>query len=265
MFYVSRFTFHVLRFMDFNYLTDESEKTLVPFFSPVVLSAIFKGIVIVSGFLLVFWPQNFASFIGQNKTPLVFAMVFTITLIILSYINLCCGRGEMAKSRTLFHEYPKLEKTVTFERENDFLQYGLIGFLLHTVFLLLPFLPLLMLSTSVSGVSLSVFGKACSVVFTASLLCRLAGFIAYTFWGRMSSVGFLLTRVFLGIFLFGTLILAPTINPVLVLYELNNSLPNIGVLLKSSYSIYITTVGLTIGMFVAMSQILVRYYIKKES
>jgi hypothetical protein len=171
----------------------------------------------------------------------------------------------MVKFKFLFHEYPRLEKIVVFERENDFLQYGLIEFVLHILFLLFPFFPLLMLSTSVSGVPLSVFGKACSVVFTASLLCRVFGFITHIFWGRTGYIGYLLTRAFLGIFLLGTLALAPAINPILVLYELNNSLSQIGVSLKSSYFLYIITVSLTIGMFVAITQILVRHHIHKES
>lgn len=250
--------------MKFDYLTDESEKSLTPFFSPPVMSAIFTSIVIVGGLLLIFWPRNFASFISQNKTPLVFAVVFVVTLIILSYINIRCGRGEMMKFKFFFHEYPALEKIVVFEKENNFLLYGLIGFLLHILFLLFPVLPLLMLSTSVSGVSLFVFVKACSVVFTTSLLCRLFGFIAHIFWGRTGYIGYLLTRIFLGVFFLGTLVLAPAINPLLVLYELNNSLSQIEVSLKSSYSLYIITVSLTIGVFVAISQFLVRHHIHKE-
>jgi len=263
-FYVSRFTFYVSRFMNFNCLTDESEKSLNPFFSPKVMSALFNSIVIVSGLLLIFWPRNFASFISQNKTPLVFTVVFSATLVILSYINLRCGRGELVKFKFFFHEYPELEKIVVFEKENSFLQYGLVGFLFHVTFLLFPFLPLLVLSTSVSGVSLLVFVKAFSVVFTGSLLCRVLGFIAYIFWRRTGYPGYLLTRVFLGVFFLGTLLLAPAVNPILVLYELNNSLSQIGVSLKSSYFLYIITVSLTIGMFIAISQILVRRHIHKE-
>jgi len=252
--------------MKFNYFTDESEKTLAPFFSPPTMSAVFTGIMIVSGLLLLFWPRrDLASFIGQNKAPLVFFVIFTVTLIMHAYLNLRCGRGEMIK----FKYFPGGRlNIVTFEKENSFLQYGLIGFLLHILFLLFPFLPLLILSTPISGLSLLTFARACSIIFTAALLCRMFGFIVYFWGGRLSSFGYLLTRVFIAVFLFVTILLAPAINPILVLYGLydrSDSLQNIGVSAKGDYLLYMITVGLAIGIFTILSQILVKYHIHKES
>jgi hypothetical protein len=257
--------------MNFTYFTDESEKSLSPFFSPITMSLLFKSVFIVSGILLVFTPwSDFMSFIHRNKVPLLFFELFTATLILHSYINLRCGRGEMVKRRYLDSEYHIIE-SATFEKENDFFQYGLIEFCLHTLFLMLPFLPLLMFSASISGVSLPAFAKACSIVLTASLLCRMFGFIMYLVRGRKSSFGFLLTRTFLIIFLFGTAAFVPAINPILIIYEMNSSLQRVnttlhdlGLLVTSSYVVYMATVLSVIVILVIVSQILVRHYMRKE-
>ena len=90
-----------------------------------------------------------------------------------SYVNLRCGRGEMFQESLLY----KLEnrEIITLEEENDFFSYGLVGFLLHTIFLLLLLLPMLFISAGLSGISLQVLAKALSILFTQSLFETLSG------------------------------------------------------------------------------------------
>ena len=84
--------------MKYHYLTDNSEKSLAPFFSKMVLSASFVGAVIVSALVLLFWPRNpISDFIISDKVPLFFFLIFGATLIIYCYVNLCCGCGEMIR------------------------------------------------------------------------------------------------------------------------------------------------------------------------
>ena len=250
--------------MKFDYLTNDSEKSLAPFFSPPLIKATLNSILIVAGLLLVFWPwQNFVNFIGQNKVPLTFFKTFTVTLIIISYTNLRCGRGEMATLDYYTKVYYRKE-IATYEKEHDFFRYGLIEFILHSAFLMSFFFPFLILSASVSGISWLVFLKACSVVFSASLLCRMLGFLVYLLLGQFSSIGYFFTRIFLLVFLFATLTLAPIINPILNLYELNNDLQSIGFSFKNSYPFYMVTVLATLVFLIIMSQLLIKHHMKQE-
>ena len=82
----------------------------------------------------------------------------------------------------------------TFEMKIDFLRYGLIEFVWHTLILLLPFLPLLIVAASVSAVSFTIFIAAMSILYAVSLLCRMFGFVVYLFWGRMSTLGYIVAR-----------------------------------------------------------------------
>ncbi len=249
--------------MKFYYLTDESEKSLIPFFSSKMLITTFNSVVIIGVLFAVFWPwQKFVSFIIAHKVPPVFFAIFSAALIISSYINLRCGCGEMSK-RTIYSWQPK--DIVPFEKENDFLQYGLIESLLHTLFLLFPCLPLLIVSTAISGTSLAGFARAISIVFTASLLCRLFGLLMYLLWGRSRYVGYLgylFARIFLVGLIFLTAVFVPAISPIAIIYGLNKSLQDIGIALTGSYGLYMATVIVAIVLLVALNQILVKHHIR---
>ena len=105
--------------MKYYYLTDESEKSLAPFFSKMVLSASLACIVIVGLSVLIFWPrQPLGGYIIADKVPYVFFLIFGATLIVSCYLSICCGRGE-AISRHYFILYQS--DVPTFEKEIDFL------------------------------------------------------------------------------------------------------------------------------------------------
>lgn len=253
--------------MKFYYLTDESEKTLSPFFSSKMLIGTFNSVLIIGALFVAFWPwQDFIEFITGHRIPPLFFAIFTATLVINSYINLRCGAGEMSK-RVITYAWQRKE-IVTFEKENDFLQYGLVESVLHTLFLFLPFFPLLILSTAISGISSTTFARAVSIVLTASLLCRLFGFFMYLLWGRSRFFGFfgyILTRVFLIGFIFLTTVFAPTISPIYIIYRFNKSLQSIGLSLMDSYFFYLSTVSGAIVLLIIMNQILIKRHIHKES
>ncbi len=125
--------------MKYYYLTDESEKSLSPFFSKSVLSTAFACVVIVGILVLILWPrQPVGSYIIADRVPFVFFLVFGATLIVSCYLSIYCGRGE---SVPRFYFIRNQSDAPTFEKEIDFIRYGLIQFVLHTLILLLPFLP----------------------------------------------------------------------------------------------------------------------------
>ncbi len=244
--------------MKYYYLTDSSEKSLTPFFSKMVLSAGFAIVVIVSILVLIFWPrQPLAGFMIANKIPLGFFLICGAVLIVCGYVNLSCGCGEMI-ARHYFARYRT--DVSTFEKEIDFLRYGLIEFLLHTLILLLPFLPLLILAASISVASFIVFLKAVCVLYTTSFLFRLVGFMVYLFWGRLSSLGYFTARLFMVVFVFGTFLFLPHINPLQVLYDLNERPDAIA----WPFVLYMAFVIFTILLLIAANHKLVRRHINKE-
>ena len=111
--------------MKFYFLTDESEKSLAPFFSKRVLETVMVSVAIVGAFLIVFWSRRPpAEFIASGNEPKIFFFVFAATLIVNSYVNLCCGSGEMVRKGYHMINYPT--DTPTYEMDIDFYRYGLV-------------------------------------------------------------------------------------------------------------------------------------------
>ena len=245
--------------MKYYYLTDESEKSLAPFFSKTVLSASFASVVFLGVVLLFFWPrQPLHVFVIANEVPLAFFLIFTAALIINAYVNLCCGCGDMVRRGYYMIKYRT--DLATFEKEIDFLRYGLIEFLWHTLILLLPFMPLLIVAASVSAVSFTIFIAAMSMLYAVSLLCRMFGFIVYLLWGRLSNLGYIVARAFLIAYLFGTLLFAPFINPFRILSLLSETPDGIG--FPFFFNVFVVTV--TIIVLIVASHFMVRRHIGRE-
>ncbi|UCD82856.1 MAG: hypothetical protein JSW26_15905 [Desulfobacterales bacterium] len=245
--------------MRYYYLTDESEKSLAPFFSQRVLSAGLFGVVIVGTFLLVFWPrQPLSDIMVTGKGPTVFFLVFAIALIVNAYINLCCGAGDMIRKGYHMINYPSDQPT--YEREIDFYRYGLVEFLLHALVVLLLFLPLLALSAFVSAISLRTFLMAVAILYSASLLCRLFGFTVYLLWGRSSTLGYFTARALMIVFVFITVLFAPAVNPLYLLYLLNQGTSGTGY----PFAFYMTVVTLAALVLTWANNALVRRHINRN-
>jgi len=245
--------------MKYYYLTDESEKSLAPFFSKTVLSASFVSAVFLGVVLLMIWPrQPLSDFVLANEEPLAFFLVFTAALIISAYINLCCGCGDMIRRGYYIINYRT--DMATFEKEIDFLRYGLIEFLWHTLILLLPFLPLLLLAASNSAASFTIFIAAVSILYAVSLFCRIFGFVVYLIWGRMNTLGYIVARAFLVAYLFGTIFLVPFINPINLLSLLSKSTYGVGY----RFVFNMTVLTAIILLLISASHIMVKRHILKE-
>ena len=206
--------------MDFSYLTDDSHNSLTPFFMPRVLFNTYTIVCIIGGFSLLIWPRKSASFlITENIIPNHFFIISLIALAALSFINLYCGRGEFLKSEY----FSSIGKDADlFETERNFITYGLVGFLIHTIFLFLPFLPILILSASISSVAFNDFILVISIIFLGSLFCRMFGFTTYLIWGWWKTIGYLVS-IILGLFyLFISKLLYSELNPIWILYIIHN-------------------------------------------
>jgi len=246
--------------MKFYFLTDESEKSLAPFFSKRVLETVIVSVAIVGAFLIVFWSRRpLSELIATGNEPRIFFLVFAATLIVNSYVNLCCGGGEMVRKGYYMINY-QTDKP-TYEMDIDFYRYAMIEFLLHTLLLLLPFLPFLYLAACSSAVSMIAFIMAVSVLYTAALFCRMSGFLVYLSWGRSSTLGYLAARALMIFFVFATILSAPAINPLQLLYRLNQS-PNSSV---HAFAIYMAVVLFAILILILVNNALVRRHINKSS
>ena len=244
--------------MKCHFLTDESEKSLAPFFSQQILSAGLVGAVIVGAFLLIFWPrQPLSDLMVSGSEPAVFFLVFAATMIVNAYINLCCGAGDMTRKGYYMISYPT--DRPTHEIQIDFYRYGLPEFLLHVLLLLLLFMPLLTLTAFISAVSWKAFLMAAAVLYSASLFCRLSGFMAYLFWGRSSTLGYFTARAIMIIFVFITVIFAPPINPLYLLYSLNQNTDGSGYL----FAMYTAVVMSAVLFLIWTNNALVRRHMKR--
>jgi hypothetical protein len=245
--------------MKYYYLTDESEKSLAPFFSQRVLSAGLAGVAIAGAFLILFWPrQPLSDILVTGKEPAVFFLICAVTQIVHAYINLGCGAGDMVRKG-----YPMINYTSdppTYERQIDFYRYGLIEFLLHTLVLLLPFLPLMALAAFISVISWTTFLMALTILFSASLLCRLSGFMVYLFWGRSSTLRYFTARAMMLFFVFITILFAPSVNPLYLLYLLNQGAGGTG----HPFAVYMTVVMTAVILLIWANSALVRRHMNKS-
>jgi len=242
--------------MNFRFLTNDSEKSLAPVFSAPMISATVFSLVIVCGLVLLFWPREpLFVYVGTSNGPLLFFQIFSVTLIVQSYMNLRCGRGEMMK--TDFTRPFKEEGT--HEKEKHFLRYGGLLFAVQTLFILFPFLPILMLTSAVSGISTLGFIQAVSMMYVTVFLCRLFGFFAYLLWGRASVAGYLLIRGFAVFYLLATVGFAPVVNPLKMIYELNKKGQQ-----PESYLYYMSTSLSVVLVLIIVNTLLVNRHIKME-
>ena len=246
--------------MKFYYLTDESEKSLAPFFSKRILETVMAGVVIVGALLMVFWSRRApAELVASGNEPTIFFVVFAATLIVNSYVNLSCGGGEMVRKGYYMTSYQT--DNPTYEMDIDFYRYGLVEFLLHTLLLLLPFLPLLSLAAFSPALSRITFVMAVAVLYTTSLFCRMSGFVVYLTWGRTSTLGYFIARALMIFFVFLTGFFVPAINPLQFLYRLNQSPRSMG----QPFAIYLAVVLFAILTLIMVSNALVRRHINKSS
>lgn len=245
--------------MKLYFLTDESEKSLAPFFSKHVLDSVMAAVAITAVVLVVFWSrQPLSEILAGGNVPTTFFLVFSAALLALSYVNLCCGAGELVR-RSYYLMVNQAEDPVH-EKEIAFYRYGLIEFFLHAALLLLPFLPLLSLAAFSSAVSMAAFAMAVSTLFTASFFCRMSGFLVYLIWGRSSTFGYFVARAQMVIFVIATVFVVPAVNPLRLIYQVNQSPDSLG----HAFAIYTTAVSFAIGVMILVSNAMVNRHIARS-
>jgi hypothetical protein len=206
--------------MKWESIFGESERDLAPIFSPGMVS-ITMGCLWVMGIILVLtWPFKFLfQYIEGFRIPQTFLGTFVGGLIMVSYLNLRCGLGEIIPN-SIFARLER-EGITTFEEERDYLAYEFPHALLHILVFHLLLLPFLILGAAVTGISLQDFVLGLGILLTASLLCRQVSFFLLLILGRWQVSGYLGSRLFYFIFILATVFIAPFLNPVLLLVKLH--------------------------------------------
>lgn len=206
--------------MRFDYLTNDDEKSLVPFFSEKTLSITFKFIWLLAFLLVLLWPKKeLFHYLNEQSYPIAFLGTFVSALLMISYLNLRWGGAEFFQD-DYFYMFSDERKT-SFEEENNFFYYGLIGFIIHVSLLILLCIPILIASTVISGVPPQVFAKAISVLFSSALFCRMFGFLIHLWCRNYNWLQYHLARLFFILFFFISGAFVSFANPIIVIYFLH--------------------------------------------
>ena len=231
------------------------QRSLNYLLNPSLVALLSYGIWFLAILLIVFWPQKeITEYLLNNDIPINFLVVAEVILVGSAYINLICGRGEFMRG----YLNPYLPTPLaTWEETRNFLTYGLVKFTTLTVFMLLPYLPFLLIAASLSQVSWSGLFKGMSIILSFSLLCHLFGFVTYLQWG-INMISHYLSRVLLLAFLSSTYFIAPWINPVTLLYDLHQRANEIVTNTLNSYTVYLIFTVLMIGLSILSIHIRLR-------
>ena len=244
--------------MKFDYFSNDSQKSLAPFFSAKMLSVTFNMVWLLALILLVWMPRKDVHvYVKEHVMPLNFLVVFGVALLMNTYVNLRCGCGEIFESPILMR--PERQRLMTFEEERSFFSYGLIEFVFHTLLLLMIQLPLLFVSAAISAISLGGMFEVLSIIFTASLLCRFFGFLMFLSWKNRPRIGYYLSRLFFCIFIFATGIFAPYTNPILMLYSLYKGRDMLTPFSVDPYASHMSTMTLAIVILILANHLMVRH------
>jgi len=195
-----------------------SESALVPLFSSSFLAVVFNTMWLIGLLLLMFWPQkSFPLYFQEQDTPLNFLIVFLAVLLVISFLSLRSGKGEFIIQD--FAERMTRTESTTQEEVNGFIMFGLVRAISQTLFLCLPYLPILIISAAITEISLPMLGGSITILYTSALACRLFGFLIYLLLGKWNQLGTLICWGFYLLLIVGTGFFAPFANPVLLIYH----------------------------------------------
>jgi hypothetical protein len=250
--------------MKLDSIFGDSERDLAPIFSSNMVS-ITMGCLWVMGIILVLtWPYaTLFQYIKSFRIPQTFLSTFVGGLIMISYLNIRCGLGEIIP-KSIFARSER-EGITTYEEERDYLTYGFPQAVLHTLVFHLLILPFLIIGAAATGISLQAFVLGLAILFTASLLCRQAAFFLLLIWGRWRVSGYLGARLFFILFLFATAFMAPLLNPILLLVKLHygERVP-IGPVIPTLYPYFLVVLS-AIFLFFLVNQWIIRRNNRKRS
>jgi len=244
-----------------RYLIEENPKeALAPLLSPAIITFLSHGVWILGLALLIFWPQQeLTSYLFTNEIPINFLIISEALLVSSAYLNLIAGHGELVMRATMYEQIP----LKTLEESKHFFTYGLIKFLIHIFLILVPFLPLMMISAILTQVPWIGIVKGMSIIYSFSLFCRLSGFLIYLKWrGRL--IGYLSCRALILALVGITFYYASWLNPVVLIYNLHQKGNELVTTAVNSYTVYVTFITTLILFLTGINQFLIQRQLSQE-
>ncbi len=231
-------------------MTTGENRSLVPLFSPRVLSFTFTLLWVLAFILILFWPKReILAYLKEQDYPFAFLTTLVSVVLMMSYLNLRWGGAEFF----LNDYFPTLtqERILFLEEELPFFTYGMIGFIIHVGLQIGLCFPLLLSTTLISGVSFSGLVKAVSILFTSALLCRTVGFFLYLYFKKNLLLKYYLARSFFILFFFASGFMVSMVSPLVMVYHLHS---NKEVLFPFSMNAYLLHMMVVISLILFFSQ-----------
>lgn len=193
---------------------------MAPFFSAAMVKTYSTGIWLLGSALLLFWPKKaFYMYFQAGLEPFCTNGIYMAGIVILSYISLRCGRGELAQETD-----PITRKKNKYHEENrNFFSYGLISFITHTLFFICLLLPFFLIAGLLSGSPIRIFFQYLVILFLTALLFRLIGFSAYMCVRRWHNFSYILTRFIFVFFFFLSSKFISALNPLSMVHSLSKT------------------------------------------
>jgi hypothetical protein len=260
LFWNGRFQRHKNYNMNRNHILDYFSGVDSPFKNKKLLSILSNFVWLLFFILLFIWPkQGFYFYVREQDLPLTYLFIFELTFVLIGYLNLKCGNGEVYIKMVIIRvKYIDAQETYSFNYQ------GIFWSLLHVSFLLAPFLPILLVASLLSGINISGFLISIAIIFQFSVVFRLIGVSNFLVLGNNNTLSYLISRLFF-IFVTGfSWYLSPFINPIqiFITFHFGRSFGEIGSInyfyFLNGYLILLISVLSTIIFYV------LRIYIKRE-
>jgi hypothetical protein len=193
-----------------NYSLDHFTGVDSPFKIKKVLTTLNAFVWLLFLLLLLVWPKRGLFFyIKEQDLPLTYLFVFELTFVLIGYLNLQCGNGEIyQKMMTIKVRYDNAQ-------ERYFFNYrGIFWSLLHISFLMLPVLPLLLVASLLSGININIFLNSIMVIFQFSIVFRLIGVLIFLILNPNNKLSFFISRVLFIMITGFSWYISPLISPI---------------------------------------------------
>ena len=206
--------------------------------------------------MAIFWPKkSLAYYIKFGNAPLTFLVVFVMALTISSYLNLIFGRKEIS----LDGPWGDSDIDLLKKQSPRFIFDHLTRPIIQTLLLLLPLVPILLISAGISGLTIQESLKAISIIPATSLLCYFLGLLVYQIFQKRRLIGFFITRSFLICILAASGFLGAHVNPVLLMYGIHKGEEmRIGHSL-SNYLLYMAITIFLVGLLTFANHVIMKY------
>lgn len=233
-----------------------------PFSVPVMLPILFYSTAATALSFFLLWPiPGSTRSMLANLQPAMSFIVSAVCFSIQCYFNLSFGNNEISQSD--YFDKKKLFSLELFDSFSSFLLYWIVPSLLHTAYLLLPNIPILIVAGSISGLSFHRCIQGCLFIYVCGLFCRMIGFFSYCVFGSWELLSFFVLRIVILFFLIVTAVETSIMNPFLHLYNICRGGLKSFSRYSDPYAIFLLSILILLCISVPLQYMAVRFRRKK--